>query len=64
MASLQNCFVSHLNPVRCRETAMTLFVFSLLGMIAYTFTLDTGEIAAVYFTGALLGSVKINLPLL
>jgi hypothetical protein len=43
---------------------MTLFVFSLLGMIAYTFTLDTGEIAIVYITGALLGSVKINLPLL
>jgi hypothetical protein len=43
---------------------MTLFVFSLLGMVAYTFTLATGEIVIVYITGALLGSVKINLPLL
>jgi hypothetical protein len=53
-------FVSHLNPVPFRETAMTLFVFSLIGMIVYTFTLNTGEIAVVYFTGALLGLVKLN----
>ena len=43
---------------------MTLFVFSLIGMIAYTFTFDTGEIAIVYVTAALLGSVKTNFPLL
>ena len=43
---------------------MTLFVFSLIGMIAYTFTFDTGEIAIVYATAALLGSVQINIPLL
>jgi len=40
---------------RFKETAMTLFVFSLIGMIAYTFTFDTGEIAIVYVTAALLG---------
>jgi hypothetical protein len=52
------------DPVPCRETAVTLFVFSLLGMIAYTFTFDTGEIVVVYITAALLGSVKTNFPLL
>lgn len=40
---------------RFKETAMTLYVFSLLGMVVYTFTLDIGQISIVYFTGALLG---------
>jgi hypothetical protein len=37
---------------------MALYVFSLLGMVAYMFTLSTGQIGVVYFTGALLGLVQ------
>ncbi|XP_021923884.1 uncharacterized MFS-type transporter C09D4.1 isoform X2 [Zootermopsis nevadensis] len=38
-----------------KETTLALYVFSLLGMVVFTFTLDTGKIAVVYFTGTLLG---------
>ena len=39
---------------------MALYIFSLLGMAVYTFTLNTGYIGVVYFTGALLGLVKLH----
>ncbi|XP_069675450.1 choline/ethanolamine transporter flvcr2b [Periplaneta americana] len=40
---------------RFKETTMALYIFSLLGMVVYTFTLSTGQIGIVYFTGAVLG---------
>ncbi|PNF35121.1 Feline leukemia virus subgroup C receptor-related protein 2 [Cryptotermes secundus] len=40
---------------RFKETTMALYIFSLLGMVAYMFTLSTGKIGIVYATGALLG---------
>jgi hypothetical protein len=47
------------NLIACRETTMALYVFSLLGMVVFTFTLGTGNIAVVYFTGTLLGLVQV-----
>ncbi|KAJ9601197.1 hypothetical protein L9F63_000665, partial [Diploptera punctata] len=40
---------------RFKETTTALYVFSLLGMVVFMFTLDTGLIGVVYCTGALLG---------
>jgi hypothetical protein len=36
---------------------MALYIFSLLGMVVYTFTLSTGKIGIIYVTGAFLGLV-------
>lgn len=38
-----------------RETTLGVYVFTMIGMIVYTFTLNTGYIAIVYCTSALLG---------
>lgn len=38
-----------------RETTLTVYVFSLIGMVVYTFTLNIGYIVIVYITAALLG---------
>jgi hypothetical protein len=38
---------------------MALYIFSLLGMVVYTFTLSTKEIGIVYVTGAVLGLVQV-----
>jgi hypothetical protein len=56
-----NCerLASYLNLIACRETTMALYIFSLLGMVVYTFTLSTGKIGIVYVTGALLGLVQV-----
>lgn len=40
---------------RFKETTLGLYIFSLLGLVVYTFTLSTGQIGVVYFTGALMG---------
>jgi hypothetical protein len=50
---------SHLYVTVCRDTTMALYIFSLLGMVVYTFTLSTREIGIVYVTGALLGLVQV-----
>ena len=38
-----------------RTTTLLVYVFSLVGMIAYTFTFQFGHIEIVYTTAALLG---------
>lgn len=38
-----------------RETTLAVYVFTMIGMIIYTFTLNTGYIAVVYVTSGLLG---------
>ncbi|KAL0279177.1 UNVERIFIED_CONTAM: hypothetical protein PYX00_000786 [Menopon gallinae] len=38
-----------------KEVTLVVYVFSLIGMLIYTFTLQSGYIAVVYFTGGLLG---------
>jgi hypothetical protein len=47
------------NFIACREVTVALYVFSLLGMVVFMFTLSTGKIVVVYFTGTLLGLVQI-----
>ncbi|XP_017476335.1 PREDICTED: feline leukemia virus subgroup C receptor-related protein 2-like isoform X2 [Rhagoletis zephyria] len=38
-----------------KETTLAVYAFSMVGMWIFTFTLDTGHIAVVYVTAALLG---------
>ncbi|XP_012273389.1 feline leukemia virus subgroup C receptor-related protein 2 isoform X2 [Orussus abietinus] len=38
-----------------KETTLGVYLFSLLGMIVFTFTLDNGKIYVVYITAGLLG---------
>ncbi|XP_067633056.1 uncharacterized MFS-type transporter C09D4.1 isoform X2 [Eurosta solidaginis] len=38
-----------------KETTLAVYAFSMVGMWIFTFTLDTGHIAVVYATAALLG---------
>ncbi|KAK0180912.1 hypothetical protein PV327_003243 [Microctonus hyperodae] len=38
-----------------KETTLCVYIFSLIGMIVFTFTLDTGKIYVVYLTAAALG---------
>lgn len=38
-----------------KEVTLVVYIFALLGMLVYTFTLGSGHIAVVYFTGGLLG---------
>ena len=40
-----------------KATTLSVYFFSFVGMILYTFTFRFGSIAVVYFTAALLGSV-------
>ncbi|XP_058808500.1 heme transporter FLVCR2 [Phymastichus coffea] len=40
---------------RFKETTLGVYVFSFLGMILFTFTLDVGSIVVVYVTAGLLG---------
>lgn len=38
-----------------RETTLAVYVFTMIGMFIYTFTLNAGHIAVVYATSSLLG---------
>jgi MFS transporter, FLVCR family, feline leukemia virus subgroup C receptor-related protein len=38
-----------------RETALSVYVCTMIGMFIYTFTLNTGHILVVYITSSLLG---------
>ena len=40
-----------------KATTLSVYFFSFVGMIFYTFTFRFGNIAVVYFTSACLGSV-------
>ena len=40
-----------------KATTLSVYFFSFVGMILYTFTFRFGNIAVVYFTSACLGSV-------
>ena len=40
-----------------KATTLSVYFFSFVGMILYTFTFRFGSISVVYFTAALLGSV-------
>jgi hypothetical protein len=39
----------------CRSTSVAIFLLSALGMVAFTFTLDQGQIWIVFLTAGLLG---------
>ena len=41
-----------------KATTLSVYFFSFVGMILYTFTFRFGSIAVVYFTSACLGSVQ------
>ena len=41
-----------------KATTLSVYFFSFVGMILYTFTFRFGNIAVVYFTSACLGSVE------
>ncbi|XP_058465771.1 heme transporter FLVCR2 [Malaya genurostris] len=40
---------------RFKETTLAVYIFTMIGMWIYTFTLSTGHIAVVYVTSSLLG---------
>ncbi|XP_058836278.1 heme transporter FLVCR2 [Topomyia yanbarensis] len=40
---------------RFKETTLAVYIFTMIGMWIYTFTLSTGHIAVVYITSSLLG---------
>lgn len=43
------------NFLHHRETTLGVYIFTMIGMFIYTFTLSNGHISVVYFTSALLG---------
>lgn len=43
---------------RFKETTLSVYAASVVGMLIFTFTLDCGYIAVVYLSSILLGSVR------
>ena len=39
----------------CRQTTLVVYIMSLVGMIAYTFTLSLGHLWVVFVTAGMLG---------